>query len=154
MLAKDKLLKILICVLAVLVVVSAAVVYKGSHRPRVIYMTDGPEYDPEILNLGVQVSKFGGMAIYRDSPGALLARAEKLELNAEQQQRLEEIVQESRRQAVAVLTEEQRANVSPVAKDPFVVAKLTPTFVTCETCADGVCPTDDQDHDHEHAHAH
>ncbi len=145
MLAKDKALKILLSVLAVLVVISAAVVYKGSHRPRVVYLNQAPEYDPEILRLGAQVSKFGGMAIYRDSPGALMARAEKLALTAEQQQRLEDIVHEARRQAVAVLTEAQLDDISPVPEDPFVVAQLTPTFVTC---ADGVCATPDHDHAH------
>jgi len=148
MLAKDKFLRILISILAVLVAISAVVVYTGSHRPRVTYINNGPAYDPQVLQIGAQVSRFGGMAIYRDSPGALLARAEKLALTTEQQQRLQDIVQEARRQAVAVLTEEQLAHVSPISEEPFVVGKLIPDYTTCSSCSTGSCPTDDHDHAH------
>lgn len=143
MLAKDKLLKILLSVLAALVIISAVVVYKGSHRPRVVYLNQGPEYDPQVLQLGAQVSKFGGMSIYRDSPGVLLSRADKLALTAEQQQRLQDIEQESRRQAVAVLTAEQLADISPIPEEPVILARLAPTFPTCSA---GVCGLDGHAH--------
>lgn len=148
MLAKDKLLKVLLYVLAVLVIISAVVACKGSHRPRVVYVNNGPAYDPQVLQLGAQASRFGGMSIYRDSPGALLSRAEKLALTPEQQQRLQAIVQKSRRQAVAVLTEEQLADISPIPEEPVVLAKLTPTFPTCTSCSSSVCDAE------KHAHAH
>ena len=148
MLEKSRLLKILLSVLVILIVLTSAVLWKKGTGPRVVHVQPGPEYDPEILLMGMRISKFGGMAIYRDSPGVLLSRAEKLALTAEQHQRLEDIVHQARQQAVSVLTEGQLAQISPIPAEPFLVAKLSPTFATCETCTEDYCPPQ------EHGHAH
>lgn len=149
MLEKSRLLKILLSVLVLLIVLTSVVLFKKGTEPRVVHVQPGPEYDPEILMMGVRISKFGGMSIYRDSPGVLLSRSEKLALTEDQQLRLEAIVHQARQQAVSVLTEPQRARISPAPEVPFVVAKLDPTFLTCETCSEGACSSSEHGHVHE-----
>lgn len=148
MLTKGKLLPILLSVLVVLIIVASVVVARSSKRPKVIYVGRTPEYDPQLLTMGMRISKFGGMSIYRDSPGVLLTRAEKLELTPEQKQRLEEIVHQARNQAVSVLTEEQLARISPIPEEPFVIAELDRTIplATCSTCTSDSCAADGHVH--------
>jgi hypothetical protein len=96
----------------------------------------------------MRISKFGGMSIYLDSPAVLLSRSEKLELTVEQKQRLEEIVHQARKQAVSVLTEDQRAKISPIPTEPFVIAELDRTIplATCSTGSHDSCAAEGHVH--------
>lgn len=145
MLAESRSLKVLLGVLVVLIVISAVVVSQGYQKPRVVYVDRGTEFDPNLLMLGVRMSKFEGMEIHRDSPAVLLSRAEKLELTADQQERLRALVAEGREAALAVLTAEQLERISPIPSEPFVVDELDRTIPVCEGDA---CDY----HDHDHAH--
>ena len=148
MLTKGKLLPILLSLLVVLIIAASVVVAKTSKRPKVIYVDRNTEYDPQLLTMGMRISKFGGMSIYRDSPGVLLTQSKKLELTAEQEQRLDEIVHEARRQAVSVLTEEQIAKISPIPTEPFVIAELDRVIplATCSTSSHDSCTVEGHVH--------
>jgi hypothetical protein len=145
MLAENRSLKVLLGVLVVLIVISAVVVSQGYQKPRVVYVDRGTEFDPNLLMLGVRMSKFEGMEIHRDSPAVLLSRAEKLDLTTDQQDRLHALIDQSRQAALAVLTAEQLDRISPIPAEPFVVDELDRTIPVCEGDA---CDY----HDHDHAH--
>lgn len=148
MLARGKLLPVLLSVLVILIIVASVVVAKTARKPKVIYVDRSTEYDPQLLAMGMRISKFGGMSIYRDSPSVLLTKSEKLALTAEQKGRLEEIVHEAREQAVAVLTEEQLAKISPIPEQPFVIDELDRTipYATCQACTDPACAAEGHVH--------
>ena len=148
MFARGRPLPILLSLLVVLIIAASVVVARTARKPKVIYVDRSTEYDPQLLTMGMRISKFGGMAIYRDSPGVLLTRAEKLELTTEQRQRLEQIVHEARKQAVAVLTADQLARIAPIPEEPFVIDELDRTIplATCSTCTDDACAAEGHIH--------
>jgi len=131
---KDKYLSVLLVILICLIVVVSIVITKMPKGQVVRYIDAGPKYDEDIVRLGISVSKFGGMAIYMDSPTVLLNKADKLALTDEQKQRLQAIIDKARSEATSVLTEEQLEKVSPIPAEPVVLDKLEKTYQTCEQC--------------------
>jgi YHS domain-containing protein len=63
------------------------------------------------------------MPIYLDGPGALLAQSEKLGLTDEQKASLTRILANARKEAVAVLTDEQRAKLGDIPDKPIMACK-------------------------------
>ena len=148
---KDKYLSVLLVVLICLIMVGSIVIAKMPKGQIVRYIDTGPKYDESIVRLGVSASKFGGMAIYMDSPAVLLNKADKLALTNDQKQRLQAIIDKARSEATSVLTEDQLEKVYPIPAEPVVLDKLEKTYQTCEQCElpagtfSGGHPTD---HDH------
>ncbi len=152
---KDKYLSVLLVVLICLIVVASIVIAKMPKGQIVKFYDTTPKYDESIAQLGVQASKFGGMAIYMDSPAVLLNKADKLGLSDDQKQRLQAVVDKARREATLILTEEQLQKVSPIPVEPVVLDKLEKIYTTCEQCtlpAEGFEDGHPHDHDHEHEH--
>jgi hypothetical protein len=105
-----------------------------------VFYNTGSEYDPSILALGVQASKFGGMPVYLDSPAVLLGKAETLQLTAEQQMGLQGIIDKARQDAAVWLTEEQFASISPIRAEPVVLKRVSSEIPSCSTGSCGpVC---------------
>jgi hypothetical protein len=169
--ALSALLVILICM-----IVAASIAFAKRGRDReVVYYDTAPKYDPEIVQLGLKASKFGGMAIHMDSPSVLLNRAERLNLSETQTQGLQAIIAAARRDALTILTPAQLELVSPLATEPVILGKLSRDYASCgDVCAlPPQCPAgceldhahevsagieqvpgDDHDHDHGHGHGH
>jgi YHS domain-containing protein len=63
------------------------------------------------------------MLNYLDGPGALLAQSEKLGLTDEQKASLTKILANARKEAVAVLTDEQRAKLGDIPDKPIMTCK-------------------------------
>ena len=152
MLAKNRTLQILLAILVVLIVIASIVVAKMPKQREVVYYNTAPDYDKNLLMLGVRMSKFGGMSIYLDSPSVLLAKAEKLQLTDDQQQKLQAIVAQARQDALALLTADQIAEISPIPAEPVVLEQMDKTVTSC---ASGACeiPTSAQGLSHDH-HVH
>ncbi len=131
---KDKYFSVLLVVLICLIVVASIVIAKMPKGQIVRYYDTTPKYDESIAQLGVSASKFGGMAIYMDSPAVLLNKADKLGLTEDQKQRLQAIVDKARREATSILTEDQLEKVSPIPNEPVVLDKLEKIYTTCEQC--------------------
>ena len=154
------------------VVVAASIAFDEKSPGReVVYYDTGSKYDPEIVQLGLRASKFGGMAIHMDSPSVLLNKAERLDLTDAQRQGLHIIINAARRDAIAVLTPAQLELISPVATDPVILGKLARHYASSsDVCAvPAQCPAgcelehahkalnNDEPsagHDHEHGHDH
>ena len=159
MLDKNKSLQILLGVLIVLIVVASIVVAKMPRQREVVYYDTSPDYDQNLLMLGVRMSKFSGMSIYMDSPSVLLAKSEKLQLTAEQQQKLQAVVDQARAEARSLLTEEQLAEIAPIPSEPVVLEKMDKTIPSCAdgACSDAPAPqgfghVHDHNCDHDHGH--
>ena len=131
---KEKYLSVLLAVLICLIIVASIVIAKMPKGQVVKYIDTGPKYNESIARLGIRASKFGGMAIYMDSPAVLLNKADKLELTNNQKQRLQAIVDKARSEAISVLTKDQLEKVSPIPAEPVVLDKLEKTYQTCEQC--------------------
>ena len=133
-------LNVLLSILMILIVVASVVFAKLPSRPEVVFYSTGSEYDPSILELGVQASKFGGMPVFLDSPAVLLSKADTLQLTAEQEQGLRGIIDRARQDAVAWLTEEQMASILPIGDEPVLLKKVDPGIPYCSTGSCGpVC---------------
>ena len=161
---------LLVSLICMIVVVAIAFDEKSSGR-EVVYYDTGSKYDPEIVQLGLRASKFGGMAIHMDSPSVLLNKAERLDLTDAQRQGLQNIIDAARRDAIAVLTPTQLERVSPLATEPVILGKLTRDYASSsDACAlPAQCPAgcglehahqaqNDNEltagHDHEQGHDH
>lgn len=131
---KEKYFSVLLLVLICLIIIASIVIAKMPKGREVRYIDAGPKYDEDILRLGVNASKFGGMAVYLDSPAVLLNKADKLALTDDQKQRLQAIIDKARNEATSVLTKEQLEKVSPIPAEPVVLDKLEKTYKTCEQC--------------------
>jgi hypothetical protein len=131
---KDKYLSVLLVVLICLIIVAAIEIAKMPKGQVVRYYDAGPKYEESIIRLGIRASKFGGMAIYMDSPAVLLNKADKLALTDDQKQHLQAIIDKARSEATSVLTEDQLEKVSPIPTEPVVLDKLEKTYQTCEQC--------------------
>ena len=131
--AKLTSLNVLLSILMILIIVASVVFARIPAKPEVVFYNTGSEYDPSILALGVQASKFGGMPVYLDSPAVLLSRIDTLQLTAEQTLGLQGIIDKARQDAVAWLTEEQIALISPVRVEPVVLKRLDPEIPHCST---------------------
>lgn len=138
MLSKNRTLQILLGILILLIVIASIVMAKMPRQREVVYYNTAPDYDPNLLMLGVRMSKFGGMAIHMDSPAVLLAKSDTLQLTSDQQQGLQAIIHQARTAALALLTEEQRAKISPIPAEPVVLEKMDKTI---KACTDGTCST-------------
>lgn len=148
---KDKYLSVLLVILICLIVVVSIVITKMPKGQVVRYIDAGPKYDESIVRLGIRASKFGGMAIYMDSPTVLLNKADKLALTDDQKQRLQAIIDKSCQEATSILTEEQLEKVSPIPTEPVVLDKLEKTYQTCEQCE---LPSGSFGHNHPPNHKH
>jgi hypothetical protein len=159
--AKNRSLQILLAVLVILIVIASIVVAKMPRQREVVYYDTAPEFDQDLLMLGVRMSKFGGMSIYMDSPSVLLAKSDTLQLTPEQQQKLQTIIETARAGALSLLTEDQIAEIAPIPSEPVVLERMDKTITSC---ASGACNIDsspqalshDHDHhdDHDHDHSH
>jgi hypothetical protein len=148
---KDKYFSVLLVVLICLIVAASIIIAKMPKGQVVRYYDTTPKYDENIVRLGVRASKFGGMAIYMDSPAVLLNKADKLGLTDDQKQRLQAIVNKAREEATSILTEDQLEKISPIATEPVVLDKLEKTYIFCEQCTLPVTSSGDGhpvDHDH------
>jgi hypothetical protein len=157
--AKNRSLQILMAVLVVLIVIASIVVAKVPRQREVVYYNTAPDFDKDLMMLGVRMSKFGGMSIYMDSPSVILAKSEELQLTDDQQHKLQAIVEQAREKTVALLTEAQVAGISPIPSEPIVLEKMDKTI---SSCASGACDIshspqelpDTHEHDGVHAHDH
>ncbi len=131
---KDKYLSVLLVVLICLIVTVSIIIAKMPKGQVVRYYDTTPKYDENIVRLGVGASKFGGMAIYMDSPAVLLNKADKLGLTDDQKQHLQDIVNKAREEATSILTEDQLEKISPIPTEPVVLDKLERTYISCEQC--------------------
>jgi hypothetical protein len=133
-------LNVLLSILMVLIIAASVVFAKMPAKPEVVFYNTGSEYDPSILALGVQASKFGGMPVYLDSPAVLLGKADTLQLTAEQQLGLRGIIDKARQDAAVWLTEEQIASISPIRAEPVVLKRVSSVIPSCSTGSCGpVC---------------
>jgi len=165
------LLSVLLVILICMIVAASIAFAKRSPGREVVYYDTTPKYDPEIVELGLRASKFGGMAIHMDSPSVLLNKAERLDLTDAQRQGLQNIIDAARRDAIAVLTPTQLERVSPLAAGPGILGKLTRDYASSsDACAlPAQCPAgcglehahqaqNDNEltagHDHEQGHDH
>jgi hypothetical protein len=160
---KNKTLQILMAVLVVLIVIASIVVAKVPRQREVVYYNTAPNFDKDLMMLGVRMSKFGGMSIYMDSPSVLLAKSDGLQLTDDQQLKLQTIIDKAREDAVALLTAAQVEEISPIPAEPMVLEKMD---MTINSCASGACDIshspqelpdthvhdDTCNHDHEHKH--
>jgi hypothetical protein len=158
---KDKYLSVLLAVLICLIVAASIVIAKMPKGQKVKYYDTTPKYDENIVRLGVSASKFGGMAVYMDSPAVLLAQADKLGLTDDQKRRLRSLVDAARTEAASILTAEQLEEISPIPTEPVVLAKLEREYLTCEDCmvpegtfGGGNTAAHDHGYDHSHDHDH
>ena len=155
--AKNRTLQILLAVLVVLIVIASIVVAKVPRQREVVYYNTAPNFDKDLMMLGVRMSKFGGMSIYMDSPSVILAKSDRLQLTDDQKQKMQAIIDQARDDALSLLTEEQVAEISPIPSEPVVLEKMDNTITSC---ASGACeishsPRDlPQTHDHDGTHAH
>jgi hypothetical protein len=134
-------MNVLLSILMVLIIVASVVFAQMPAKPEVVFYNTGSEYDPSILALGVQASKFGGMPVYLDSPAVLLGKADTLQLTAEQQVGLQGIIDKARQDAAVWLTEEQFASISPIRAEPVVLKRVSSVIPSCSTGSCGpVCP--------------
>ncbi len=131
---KDKYLSVLLAILICMIVAVSIVIAKMPKGQVVRYYDTTPKYDENIVRLGVSASKFGGMAIYMDSPAVLLTEADKLGLSDDQKQRLQAVVNKARQEATSILTQDQLEKVSPIPTEPVVLNKLEKIYATCEQC--------------------
>ena len=131
---KDKYLSVLLAVLICVIVAVSVVIAKMPRGQVVRYYDTTPKYDENIVRLGVRASRFGGMAIYMDSPAVLLTEADKLGLSDDQKQRLQAVVNKAREEATSILTEDQLEKVAPIPTEPVVLDKLERKYLTCEQC--------------------
>jgi hypothetical protein len=148
---KDKYLSVLLVVLICLIVTVSIIIAKMPKGQVVRYYDTTPKYDENIVRLGVSASKFGGMAIYMDSPAVLLNKVDKLGLTDDQKQRLQAIVNKAREEATSILTEDQLEKISPIPTEPVVLDKLERTYISCEQCTLPAIGSGDGhpvDHDH------
>lgn len=171
------LLSVLLVILICMIVAASIAFAKRSPGRDVVYYDTTPKYDPEIVELGLRASKFGGMAIHMDSPSVLLNKAERLDLTDAQRQGLQNIIDAARRDAIAVLTPAQLELISPMATEPVILGKLARDYASCsDVCAlPTQCPEGcelehahkaldggehaaghdhEQGHDHDHDHNH
>ena len=133
-------LNVLLSLLMILIIVTSVVFAKIPAKPEVVFYSTGSEYDPSILALGVQASKFGGMPVYLDSPAVLLSKIDTLQLTAEQELGLQGIIDTARQDAAALLTEAQIASISPIRAEPVVLNRVAPDIPYCSTGSCGpVC---------------
>ena len=139
MAAPNRTLNILLVVLTILIVVASIVVGKLP-EPRTSVHDHPPIYHQDVVMLGVRASKFEGMALHMDSPNVLLNKAHKLNLTDAQQTALSAIVDRSRAESLALLTDEQRASLGPIPSEPFVFDSLDRTVINCST-AGQTCST-------------
>ena len=119
--AKNRSLQILLAVLVVLIVIASIVMAKVPRQREVVYSNSAPNYDKDLMMLGVRMSKFGGMPIYMDSPAVLLAKSDGLQLTDDQQQKLQTIIDQAREDAVALLTAEQVDEISPIPSENSIL---------------------------------
>jgi hypothetical protein len=150
---KNKYFSVLLVVLICLIVAASIIIAKMPKGQVVRYYDTTPKYDENIVRLGVRASKFGGMAIYMDSPAVLLNKADKLGLTDDQKQRLQAIVNKAREEATSILTEDQLEKISPIATEPVVLDKLEKTYTICEQCTLPAIVSSDGhlvNHDHDH----
>ncbi len=158
---KDKFLSALLAALICLIVAASIVIAKMPKGQTARYYDTTPKYDENIVRLGVSASKFGGMAIYMDSPAVLLTKADELGLTDDQKQRLQTVANGARKEAASILTADQLEKMSPIPTEPVVLAKLEREYLSCEDCVvpegtfgGGNTPAHDHNHDHEHDHEH
>jgi len=76
-----------------------------------------------------------GVAVYLDSPAALLAKASILALTAEQQDAIEAIQVSARAQALGTLTDIQKVVLGAIPVEPLVLGDLVPKACCAETKA-------------------
>ncbi len=170
----SRVLSVLLIILICMIIAASIAFAKRSPGREVVYYDTTPKYDPEIVQLGLKASKFGGMAIHMDSPSVLLNKAGRLDLTDAQRQGLQNIIDAARRDAIAVLTPAQLELISPMATEPVILGKLQRTYASCDQCAlPSQCPEGceldhahkalnvdehaaghDHDHDHDHDHNH
>lgn len=167
----SRLLSVLLVILIGMIVAASIAFAKKSGAREVVYYDTTPKYDPEIIQLGLKASKFGGMAIHMDSPSVLLNKAKRLDLTDAQRLGLQSIIDAARRDAIAVLTPAQLELISPMATEPVILGKLTRDYASSsDACAlRAQCPAgcglehahqaqNDNEltagHDHEQGHDH
>jgi hypothetical protein len=154
---RTKILPILLSVLVILIVACSIVFAKMPRQREVVYYNTAPDYDKNLLMLGVRMSKFGGMAIYMDSPSVLLTQSDALQLTDKQQQDMQAIVDRARQEAWALLTNVQAEQIGPLPSEPFVLEEMDKTVATCDSgqCAVEIPPEGlPADHTHNHDHHH
>ena len=76
-----------------------------------------------------------GVAVYLDSPAALLAKASILALTAEQQDEIEAIQVSARAQALGTLTDIQKVVLGDIPVEPLVLGDLVPKACCAEAKA-------------------
>lgn len=132
----SRLLSVLLVILIGMIVAASIAFAKKSAEREVVYYDTTPKYDPEIIQLGLKASKFGGMAIHMDSPSVLLNKAKRLDLTDAQRLGLQSIIDAARRDAIAVLTPAQLELISPMATEPVILGKLARDYASCsDACA-------------------
>lgn len=73
-----------------------------------------------------------GTAVYMDSPAVLLAKAETIGLSEAQKTALHGIINQARRDALAVLTPEQKTGLGQISAEPVVIGTILPQSQTSE----------------------
>ncbi len=137
---RNKSLQILLAILVILIVIASIVIAKIPGQREVVYYNTSPNFDNDLLMLGVRMSKFGGMSIYMDSPSVLLSKTDRLELSGDQQRGLQDIIDRARQEAVSLLNEEQITRISPISSEPIVLEKMSETTSSCSSGACDVSP--------------
>lgn len=97
-------------------------------------MTGGEQMGPNMMDMMKQMGMEPEMmdrmqllmrtAVFVDSPAALQAQKDKLQISQEQAGKLSEIEKDARQKALAVLTAEQRTRLGEIPEEPLVMMEM------------------------------